>query len=480
MRISLLLLTALLIGCGQKPTQEALQVYCAAALKVPMEELAKDYQARFGVPVQLQFGASQTLLSNIEVTQLGDLYLPADDSFITLAEKKGLTTAVIPLATQSPVLVVAKGNPKGIQSLADVPKHKLAMAAPGAAAISTVVQAAISPETWQSLTAVAATVSTVNEAAMSLKAGAVDATFIWDAMLTQFPDFERVDLPELAQASARVCIAKVAKTKQSAAAMSFARFVGSSDIGLPVLAKSGLRVVQGDPWAEKPSIQIFAGSMLRPAIEQTLTDFEAQEGVEVIRIYNGCGVLVGQMQAGTTPDAYFACDVEFMKQVEAQFEKPDDIAQNQLVILVKKGNPHQIVDLKDLAKPGLKIGIGHEKQCAMGWLTQRTFTEGGVTESVMKNVVAQVPTGDMLVNSMQAGSLDAAVVYISNAVGAGDALDAIAIQGIKCAIATQPFAIKKGTPYKQLLERLHATLRSNTSQERFSEEGFTWQPTKKP
>ena len=79
---------------------------------------------------------------------------------------------------------------------------------------------------------------------------------------------------------------------------------------------------------------------------------------------------------------------------------------------------------------------------------------------------------------MLAGSLDAAVVYISNAVGAGDKLDAVAIQGIQCAIATQPFAIKKGTPYKQLLERLHAVLRSAESEERFKNEGFEWHPAK--
>lgn len=112
---------------------------------------------------------------------------------------------------------------------------------------------------------------------------------------------------------------------------------------------------------------------------------------------------------------------------------------------------------------------------AKGWLTQRTFNEGGVTETMMKSVVAQVPTGDMLVNFMLAGSVDAAVVHLSNAVGAGDKLDAIAIQDIQYTIATQPFAIKKGTPYKQLLERLHATLRSVESQSRFEDEGFKWQ-----
>ena len=163
-----------------------------------------------------------------------------------------------------------------------------------------------------------------------------------------------------------------------------------------------------------------------------------------------------------------------MGQVQDSFEAADDIAQNELVILVPKGNPHQVADLRDLTKPGLKVGIGHEKQCAMGWLTQRTLTESGIKDEFMKNVTVQTPTGDMLVNQMLAGSLDAAITYISNAIGAGDKLDAVRIQGLKCAVATQPFAIAKQTPYKQTMARLHELLRSAESKERFTGEGFQW------
>jgi molybdate transport system substrate-binding protein len=467
---------ATLVGCGENKNSTALTVYCAAALKIPMEAIAKEYQTRYQVPVQLQFGPSQTLLSNAKVTNLGDLFLPADDSFVAMAEAQDLTSTQIPLATQTAILVVAKGNPKGIKDLASAAATRLVISNPDAAAIAQILRQKLPPETWTLLSSKAtSTVTTVTDAANALQAGAADATFIWDAMLSQYPGFEAVPVPELQNLSANVTLALLKNSKQPAAAMRFARFAAAKDAGLTTLGKHGFKVVEGDPWSEKPELTLYAGSMLRPAIEKTITDFEQREGVAITRVYNGCGILVGQMQAGQTPDAYFACDVEFMKQVQDQFESADSIAQNQLVILVKKGNPFQVADLKDLTKPGMRVGIGHEKQCAMGWLTQRTFNEGKVTESVMKNVVAQVPTGDMLVNSMLAGSLDAAVVYLSNAIGAGDKLDAVAIQGIECAIATQPFAIKKGTPYKQMMERLHALLRSADSQSRFEEEGFKWQ-----
>ena len=56
---------------------------------------------------------------------------------------------------------------------------------------------------------------------------------------------------------------------------------------------------------------------------------------------------------GKSPDAYFACDVSFMKQVHDLFLEATPVSTNQLVILVPKGNPHQIHSLNDLGKPGL-------------------------------------------------------------------------------------------------------------------------------
>src|SRR5207247_1176683 len=138
-------------------------------------------------------------------------------------------------------------------------------------------------------------------------------------------------------------------------------------------------------------------------------------------------ILVAQMKVDQFPDAYFACDESFMKEVEDKFEPPLQMSANQLVILVHKGNPHKIRKLDDLAKPDLRVGIGHEKQCALGVLTQNTLEESRQRDPVMKNVKVQSPTGDLLVNQLRTKSLDAVIAYISNAAEAGDELEAIKI-----------------------------------------------------
>src|SRR5437899_1152767 len=62
--------------------KSTLFVYCAAGIKVPVEAVAREYERAYGIRVELTFGPSQTLLANIALTSRGDLYIPADDSYL--------------------------------------------------------------------------------------------------------------------------------------------------------------------------------------------------------------------------------------------------------------------------------------------------------------------------------------------------------------------------------------------------------------
>jgi molybdenum ABC transporter molybdate-binding protein len=455
-----------------------LVLFCAASNRAVMEEIRQSYEKECGHAVQIQYGASQTLLSSLEVSGTGDLYLPADDSFIQLGKSKGLLEETLPLATMRGVIAVPRGNPKGIQRFEDLLQSKLRLvqASPDATAIGKRTREVLRPTgAWDQIEKhTVAFRTTVNDVANDLKIGAADAGIVYDAVLHAYPELEAVSLKEMEPIQSNVSIAVTRSCKQPQRALHFARYVAARDRGLQEYGKQGFAIVTGDRWNDEPEISVFAGSMLRPAIEETLKDFEKREGVKISRVYNGCGILVAQMKAGQHPDAYFACDREFMSQVPDLFPKPVDVSMNELVILVQKGNPLGIQNLRDLTRKGLRVGIGHEKQCAMGWITQNTIREAGIQSEVMANVTVQTPTGDMLVNQLRAGSLDAAVVYISNAAGAADHLDALRIQGLACSVAVQPFAIAEDSQYPQLTNRLFQRLCSAESEETFTAEGFQW------
>jgi molybdate transport system substrate-binding protein len=467
-------------GCSKPtaPSSQPLVIFVAASNQAVIEAIRADYEKEFGVQLQVQYGASQTLMASLEVSGSGDLYLPADNSFITIARERKLTAEEFPLARMRAVAVVPKGNPKKIVKWEDLlrPDVSIAQGSTEATAIGKLTKRALEKEgRWEELHAHTRVYkTTVNEVANDVKVGAVDAGIVFDAVLHDYPTLEAIVLPEFKDAEANIAAAVLKSSKQPQKALHFARYLSARDKGLQRYREFGFEPVEGDDWSAKPEITLYAGSMLRPAIDETVSAFEKREGVSVLRVYNGCGILVAQMKAGQVPDAYFACDLEFMKQVKELFPDAEDISQNELVILVKKGNPHGIASLLDLGKPDLRVGIGHEKQCAMGWLTQRTFREGGVQDKVMKNVVVQTPTGDMLVNQMRSGSLDAAVAYLSNAAGSADSLDAIRIQGLPCSVATQPFGVAKDSTNKRLIGRLQQAIRDKASQDRFATEGFRW------
>lgn len=463
---------------SKQPSAKPLLLFCAASNRGPMDAICADYLREFGRSVEIQYGASQTLLSSIEVSHTGDLYLPADASFIDMARDKDLLAEAIPLARMHAVVAVSRENPKQISKFEDLlrPDVRLVQANPDAAAIGKLTRELLGKAgLWDKLNeATTAFRTTVTEAANDVVVGAADAAIVYDAVLHTYPTLTAVTLPELKQAESDVVLAVVKASRQPTAALHFARYASARDRGLKHYAEHGFAPVKGDVWSDQPELSIFAGSMLRPAIEKTITDFEAREGVHVSRVYNGCGILVAQMKAGQHPDAYFACDKEFMNSVPDLFPESVDVSQNQLVILVQKGNPHNIRTLRDLGREGLRVGIGHEKQCAMGWLTQTTLREGGVQKEVMANVMVQTPTGDMLVNQLRAGGLDAAVAYLSNAVGAAKELDAIEIQGLPCSIATQPYGVAVDSPNAQLAQRLLKKIQSAESKRTFMAEGFRW------
>ncbi|QDT08453.1 substrate-binding domain-containing protein [Planctomycetes bacterium K23_9] len=457
---------------------EPLVLFCAASNRAVMEAIRSDYEAEFNRPLQIQYGPSQTLLSSIEVSKTGDLFLPADDSYLAMASDKELVAEIIPVAKMQAVVAVRKGNPKSITQFDDLLSKdaRFIQANPDAAAVGKLTRNVLSKVgLWKKLDdATTATHTTVTDVARDIDVGAADAGIVFDAVLHTFDGVDFVELPELADAQANISVGVIASSKQPQAALHFARYAAAIDRGMKRYEEFGFRVDGKESWGDIPELNIFAGSMLRPAIEDTIAAFESREGIRVNRVYNGCGILVGQMKAGQHPDAYFACDSEFMDQVTDLFPERVDVSENELVILVQKGNPNNITTLKDLTRKGLRVGVGHEKQCAMGWLTQKTFREGGIQTKVMDNVTVQSPTGDMLVNQLQAGSLDAAVAYLSNAAGAAEFLDAYPITGISCSTATQPWAVATDSKYPETASRLFQKICSAKSQDDFAAEGFRW------
>jgi ABC-type molybdate transport system substrate-binding protein len=270
-----------------------------------------------------------------------------------------------------------------------------------------------------------------------------------------------------------ITVAVLRSSRQPTEALRFARYLSARDKGLEAFRRHHYTVVEGDVWAPEPPLVLFSGGLNRPAIEDTLKTFEQREGCKLTTVYNGCGILVAQMKAGARPDAYCACDVSFLGQVQDLFLEPVNLSQMDILIALPQGNPKGITSLRDLTKEGLKLGVGNSQQGALGALTERMLEKAGLLKDVMANVRSQAPTADMLVNQLRAGGLDAVLVYESNISQVREHVDTVRLD-LPGATAIQPFAIARGSQHQQLAQRLLDAITSAESQEKYRKAGFRW------
>jgi molybdate transport system substrate-binding protein len=475
-----------LADSGAQDSGELL-LYCAAGMRAPIEKIVEQYQQEYGIRIQLQYGGSNTLLSQIEVSQIGDLYLAGDESYIRLAQEKDLVKEALPLARMEAVIGVPRGNPKDIDRVEDLLREdvRTVLANPDQAAIGVATREAfIASGHWSALEARVRQHGvfkpTVGDVASDIVLGSVDAGVLWDSVAAQVAEIEIIRVPELANVGANITLGVLASCKNPTAALQFARYVTARDKGLEIMRQLHYQPVEGDLWQEVPQLTFFAGSVNRRALEPIIQVFAQREGIEINTVYNGCGILTAQMRSMTGsgsvnfPDTYMACDVYYLETVKELFQEAVRVSNTRIVIVVAEGNPKKIEQLADLIRPGIRVAVGQPDQCTIGVLSRQLLQSEGLYERLQQggNIVTETATSALLVPSVTTGAADAALVYATDAQAEADRIDAVPIDSIK-ARAVQPFSIARSSDHKQLGRRLFQAIAHSRKQ--FEEAGFVWQ-----
>ena len=94
-----------------------------------------------------------------------------------------------------------------------------------------------------------------------------------------------------------------------------------------------------------------------------------------------------------------------------------------------KGNPAKLATFQDLAKPGVRLGMGDEKITACGHAARAYLDRLGLRAQVEKNVVVTMPMVDQLAVQCASGNLDAAIIWDATAWQLRDRLDVVAKGG---------------------------------------------------
>ena len=116
--------------------KDMLLVYSGAGMRKPMDKIGAAFEKKYGVEVNYNYAGSNTLLSQIELTKQGDVYMPGATMYIDKAKKKGFVDYERLVAYHIPVIAVSEGNPAKITSLTDLtrPGVRVILGDPKAAA----------------------------------------------------------------------------------------------------------------------------------------------------------------------------------------------------------------------------------------------------------------------------------------------------------------------------------------------------------
>jgi molybdate transport system substrate-binding protein len=109
---------------------DSLLVYAGAASKPPTEEAARLFEKKTGIKVEVVFGGSGYMLSQMKLAKQGDIYFPGSSDYMEKAKREG---AVYPdtekiIVYLVPSINVVKGNPRGIRTLQDLIKPGIRVA----------------------------------------------------------------------------------------------------------------------------------------------------------------------------------------------------------------------------------------------------------------------------------------------------------------------------------------------------------------
>lgn len=197
-------------GCGSNESDsntsgegtiyaDSIMVYSGAGMRKPMDEIGQLFKDRYGTQVNYNYAGSNALLSQMELTQEGDVYMPGELYYMEVARDKGFIDEEEIVAYHIPVITVPVDNPAGVQTLEDLAKPGLTLVwgDPQAAAIGRkgndiLEKNGLKDAVWANIVA---TVPTMNELIVYISEKQADATINWGDVVQDVEKILIVDIP---------------------------------------------------------------------------------------------------------------------------------------------------------------------------------------------------------------------------------------------------------------------------------------------
>jgi molybdate transport system substrate-binding protein len=271
--VCLLSLLVGVAGCNSAATTTAstthplagkeISVFAGSASKPALDEAAGLFESQTGVNVYITYGGSGSVLSQMELSQTGDIYIPGSPDYLVKAEKKKITdpaTAKI-VAYLIPAICVQPGNAKNIQYLSDLAKPGVTVGIGNPATVCVGLYAVEILDNNQLLADVYKNIvtqaSSCDNTATLISLKSVDAVLGWSVFHNWDP--ENIDTiylePEQITRLAYIPAAISSYCREKEAAAAFIDFL-TSPAGQEIFKKWGYDVTEAEARTYAPNAEI--------------------------------------------------------------------------------------------------------------------------------------------------------------------------------------------------------------------------------
>ena len=104
-----------LFSCSETPkTKPSLLIYCGVTMTKPVSLLAREFEKKYAVKINITQGGSQDLYLALKTSKIGDLYIPGSVSYRVNNQADNLLGRHEILGINQLALIVAKNNPKNL------------------------------------------------------------------------------------------------------------------------------------------------------------------------------------------------------------------------------------------------------------------------------------------------------------------------------------------------------------------------------
>jgi len=204
--------------------------------------------------------------------------------------------------------------------------------------------------------------------------------------------------------------------------------------------------------------------------------------VQINFSFKGSGYFIADIERSQEGDLYMPGEEFYLLQAQERgyiesYDPAADIAAYFMVVIVTPaGNPANIRSLKDFARPGVRVGLGNPKACAIGIWAEKTFKRAGIWEEVQKNQVQSAKCIAEALTAPQHKIVDATLLWSSTAVLALRDLEIIPIEPEYRGFVRLPVATLAFSRHRQLARQLKQFILSDEGRAIFRSHAYVATP----